>query len=257
MVQFSHPVSYEVYETPDLVLQGRYVQTPDFVQPRAGQQPKDTLMPPDAAIFPPMHDSHPCPDPQLDAMGYICISTGHSRPWHGSEQQPAEHVSAEACNPQNIGLILNSASIDTLQLQPTFQISHGLHAEACPNILDSLPETTTKACRRAMAKRLGFVPIDADTISAHEKKRHYLESLEQYIIYLHQQFELIGASPLPLKRKKFYPGLSTRSMRTLLVHMENTTRSLNVCRRTEEYKFSQLRNSVMQLDGISSDDAAQ
>src|SRR5438445_594841 len=31
-----------------------------------------------------------------------------------------------------------------------------------------------------------------DTISSHEKKRHYLECIEQYILYLHEQFDLVG-----------------------------------------------------------------
>jgi hypothetical protein len=39
-----------------------------------------------------------------------------------------------------------------------------------------------------------------DTISSHEKKRHYVECLEQYITYLHEQFEVLGAVSAMLTR---------------------------------------------------------
>lgn len=66
-----------------------------------------------------------------------------------------------------------------------------------------------------------------DTISSHEKKRHYLECLEQYVLYLHEQLRLVQAAPLPLERVSTYRGLSSRSIRTLLVHMQNTNKTLH------------------------------
>jgi len=54
----------------------------------------------------------------------------------------------------------------------------------------------------------------SDTISSHDKKRHYLECLEQYILYLHQQIEsVVGVTPTPLVRTPSYPGLTSRSIR--------------------------------------------
>ena len=53
----------------------------------------------------------------------------------------------------------------------------------------------------------------SETISSHEKKRHYLECLEHYVMYLHQQLKLVGAEPVPLERVQQYRGLSNRSMR--------------------------------------------
>ena len=52
-----------------------------------------------------------------------------------------------------------------------------------------------------------------ETISSHEKKRHYLECLEHYVLYLHQQLKLVGAEPVPLERVQQYRSLSNRSMR--------------------------------------------
>ena len=53
----------------------------------------------------------------------------------------------------------------------------------------------------------------SESISSHEKKRHYLECLEHYVMYLHQQLKLVGAEPVPLERVQQYRGLSNRSMR--------------------------------------------
>ncbi|KAF9015233.1 hypothetical protein BDQ17DRAFT_1418326 [Cyathus striatus] len=112
--------------------------------------------------------------------------------------------------------------------------------------LDAGPETARKARRRAMAKSVGFVPTDPDTISSHDKKRHYLECLELYVTYLHQQLSIVGAPPVPLERIQNYRGLSSRSIRTLLVHMENTTRKLNLQIQKEEQRFANLREAAYQ-----------
>jgi hypothetical protein len=53
----------------------------------------------------------------------------------------------------------------------------------------------------------------SDTISSHEKKRHYLECIEQYIQYLHEQFELLGEHPPEMEKVASYRGLSSRSIR--------------------------------------------
>ncbi|KAF9481360.1 hypothetical protein BDN70DRAFT_876315 [Pholiota conissans] len=117
---------------------------------------------------------------------------------------------------------------------------------------DSRSESASKARRRAMAKRVGFIPTDPDTISSHEKKRHYLESLEQYISYLHEQFSLINREHPPLERVVDYKGLSSRSIRTVLVHMENTTRELNIQTLAEEERFVHLREEILRRERNSS-----
>jgi hypothetical protein len=53
----------------------------------------------------------------------------------------------------------------------------------------------------------------SDSISSHEKKRHYLECIEQYIQFLHQQFDLLGERPPEMERVASYRGLSSRSIR--------------------------------------------
>lgn len=52
-----------------------------------------------------------------------------------------------------------------------------------------------------------------DTLTSHEKKRHYLASMEQFVLNLHEHCRLVDAEPLPLKRFTGYTGLDTRSIR--------------------------------------------
>ncbi|KAK0198407.1 hypothetical protein F5146DRAFT_89140 [Armillaria mellea] len=112
-------------------------------------------------------------------------------------------------------------------------------------------DTARRARSRAMAKSVGFTPTDPDSISSHEKKRHYLECLERYVIYLHEQLNLTGTQPVALERVSNYRGLSSRSIRTLLVHMKNTTRNLNLQRTTEEYRFLSLRDALIKQEATA------
>ncbi|KIM85262.1 hypothetical protein PILCRDRAFT_817261 [Piloderma croceum F 1598] len=108
-------------------------------------------------------------------------------------------------------------------------------------------ESQRKARQRALAESIGFTPTDPDTISSHEKKRHYLECLEHYIMYLHDQLRLVGTEPVMLERVSTYRGLSSRSIRTLLVHMENNVRKLHQQTLAEEQVFLDLRSQVMAI----------
>ena len=54
----------------------------------------------------------------------------------------------------------------------------------------------------------------SDGISSHEKKRHYLECLEQYVMYLHQQLLLVGLQPISLERSTSnVRGMTSKSIR--------------------------------------------
>ncbi|KAG5648045.1 hypothetical protein DXG03_007080 [Asterophora parasitica] len=137
-----------------------------------------------------------------------------------------------------------------------------------PRVLDSKTETARKARRRAMAENIGFMPTDpcaanpavpkdplipslSDTISSHEKKRNYLECLEYYVMYLHEQLELVRSRPATLQRvSNPGRGMSSRSIRTVLVHMESVNRRLNQQILAEEQRFVHLRASVSEEAGL-------
>lgn len=107
-------------------------------------------------------------------------------------------------------------------------------------------ESASKARRKAMAKRIGFMPtdpcvhfapifsaleclrgeyvlmpivlfLDSDGLSSHEKKRYYLECLEYYTLFLREQVEFLPPDrridPVPLECVQSYPGLNSRSIR--------------------------------------------
>lgn len=71
--------------------------------------------------------------------------------------------------------------------------------------------------------------LRSDTISSHDKKRYYLECLEQYITFLHEQLRLVGHEPVALERVSTYRGLTSRSIRVfsdtlkaVVTHLINT-----------------------------------
>ena len=103
-------------------------------------------------------------------------------------------------------------------------------------------ETQRKALQRVLQESIGFSPTDPyvssdqyflyslsshiscrDTISSHDKKRYYLECLEQYITYLHEQLRLVGHEPIALERVSTYRGLTSRSIRVFFVTVKPVT----------------------------------
>ncbi|KAI0317092.1 hypothetical protein OF83DRAFT_1059254, partial [Amylostereum chailletii] len=100
--------------------------------------------------------------------------------------------------------------------------------------LESKKEETTKrnetlrhAHLRCMAESIGFPPTDPDGMSCHDKKRRYLECLEEYVVYLRDQATLAGLQPIELERVPTYRGLNSRSIRTMIIHMEDKIRAMH------------------------------
>ncbi|KAJ3568080.1 hypothetical protein NP233_g5950 [Leucocoprinus birnbaumii] len=87
-----------------------------------------------------------------------------------------------------------------------------------------------------------------ETITSHEKKRHYLECLEHYVLFLHQHFEANGLQPAPIERISSYRCLSSRSIRSLLIHMEKTAQQMRETVYRAEQRFIHLREAVQQVE---------
>ncbi|KZP31291.1 hypothetical protein FIBSPDRAFT_925975 [Athelia psychrophila] len=138
-------------------------------------------------------------------------------------------------------LLQDLNSRDALSTQPNQETRHA---------------TQRKSLRRALAASVGFEPTDPDTISAHDKKRQYLECLENYILYIHDQLQLVGHEHVKLERLSTYRGLSSRSIRTLLVHMENSVRKLHQETLSQEQVYMDLRDQVAPPDAQEEQDAA-
>jgi len=202
-----------------------------------------------------------------DTRLHASAPTSHSIP---SESYNADHYHASPARqltplPRNIDT--ENASKPTFPQQPSLldeypqlmfptpsELLHDLtaHDNAVPQAreepdAETKYESQRKARQRALAESVGFTPTDPDTISSHEKKRHYLECLEHYIMYLHEQLRLVGTEPIAIERVSTYRGLSSRSIRTLLVHMENSVRKLHLQTLAEEQVFLDLRNQVVSI----------
>lgn len=52
-----------------------------------------------------------------------------------------------------------------------------------------------------------------ETVSAHDRRRYFVECMEQYIVFLHEQLKLVGHEPAPLENVAKYKGMSSRSVR--------------------------------------------
>ncbi|KAI0756649.1 hypothetical protein C8Q80DRAFT_1116080 [Daedaleopsis nitida] len=102
-----------------------------------------------------------------------------------------------------------------------------------------------KAYFRSVSKNVGFTITDPDSITSHDKKRSYLECLEEYVLWLHEQIRFVGRQPLPIERISTYRGLKNRSLRTILVHEQNCLHKLNMQKLQAEDKFMELQNALL------------
>ncbi|KAI0080233.1 hypothetical protein K474DRAFT_1704792 [Panus rudis PR-1116 ss-1] len=102
-----------------------------------------------------------------------------------------------------------------------------------------------KAYFRGVAQNVGFESTDPDSITSHDKKRHYLESLEHYVLWLHEQSRLVGVEPPPLERILSSKGLDIRSVRTLLLHMQDESKKANTELLEEQQSFVLLRQELL------------
>ncbi|KAI0713809.1 hypothetical protein C8Q76DRAFT_693612 [Earliella scabrosa] len=66
---------------------------------------------------------------------------------------------------------------------------------------------------RSTSVNVGFAVSDPDSISTHEKKRAYLDGLEEYVLWLEDQVRSTGRVPIPMRRISNYPELGTKSTR--------------------------------------------
>jgi hypothetical protein len=108
--------------------------------------------------------------------------------------------------------------------------------------LSSRPIVEAKAITDSLLLASSLNDSSSETITSHEKKRHYLECLEHYVAFLHEHFRRNGLEPAALERISNYRCLNSRSIRvsilggaldrslliqkayqSLLIHMEKTT----------------------------------
>ncbi|KAJ7631016.1 hypothetical protein FB45DRAFT_1028176 [Roridomyces roridus] len=100
----------------------------------------------------------------------------------------------------------------------------------------------------------GFVPSNPEELTAHERKRLYLDSLENYVNYLHSHFATLNIAPPPLERISSYRGLPMNSLRSMYLTLGTMADTLHARIEEEEKRSIQLQNLYDQLerDGLLS-----
>ncbi|CAL1695396.1 unnamed protein product [Somion occarium] len=106
-------------------------------------------------------------------------------------------------------------------------------------------ENQRKVYFRNTSDNVGFHLTDPDSITSHDKKRHHLESLERYILWLHDQLRIVNQEPASMERVKSSKGLSSRSIRTLLLHMQEQIRTLHGTVEEEEQNYVALQELII------------
>ncbi|KAJ7038129.1 hypothetical protein C8F04DRAFT_369419 [Mycena alexandri] len=102
----------------------------------------------------------------------------------------------------------------------------------------------------------GFIPSDPEDLSPHDKKRLYVACLENYVQYLHQLFDSINVLPVPLERVSSYRGLTTRSLRTILLSLRKSADLIHTLTLKEERRYQELTMRDA-LFGVGSPDYAE
>ncbi|RDX43287.1 hypothetical protein OH76DRAFT_1487979 [Lentinus brumalis] len=111
---------------------------------------------------------------------------------------------------------------------------------------------TRRLYSRAVSARVGFTITDPDTITSHGKDRGYLECLEEYIQWLHEQIHVVGQKPPPIERISDdrisdYRLLTGHSLRIILAYQQHTLYELNSQKTQAEVKFMELQNAMLKL----------
>lgn len=97
--------------------------------------------------------------------------------------------------------------------------------------------------------------MHSDSLSVHEKRRRYLECIEEYVVWLHDHIQVMGGHLPRIERRTYYTGLSARSIcvhlfmssiyyfltgaaQTILVHEQRVVCALHLERVAAEEKVS-------------------
>ncbi|KAF9777400.1 hypothetical protein BJ322DRAFT_1063545 [Thelephora terrestris] len=78
-----------------------------------------------------------------------------------------------------------------------------------------------------IASVLPFRATDPDEMSSHDKRRCYVGTLEEYVIWLEKEMKVFGGVPISMKKVAKSKGMSCRSLRTMLAHFQDEAHKLH------------------------------
>ncbi|KAJ7070969.1 hypothetical protein C8F01DRAFT_1244644 [Mycena amicta] len=93
-----------------------------------------------------------------------------------------------------------------------------------------------------------LLTINSNQITLHQRKRLYVECLEEYVQYLLQVCAEHRINPVQWNRVDHYPGLSTASLRTIFMYFANEARCLERLALQEELRADQLDVRLKMLE---------
>ncbi|KAI0067720.1 hypothetical protein BV25DRAFT_1819130 [Artomyces pyxidatus] len=203
--------------------------------------PGDTYTSPDVPLYSPT----PVPGTNWPVLAHPSPS---SLPSHVQNPADPPPPGVSADSQQDLLEVYASAPRELFPTPTEILKGNGKRRASTARDSDRKVETQRKVRQRIVAESIGFPPTDPDTISSHDKKRYYLECLEQYVSYLHEQLTLVGHDPVPLERVSSYRGLTSRSIRTMMVNMQGVVRQAHQETLEEERNFLDMREELMALE---------
>ncbi|KAJ7487671.1 hypothetical protein B0H11DRAFT_1105014 [Mycena galericulata] len=206
----------------------------DLVYPTQAEYPYlcDIMQSPELPLHTPVHSPLFLPDPESEALTYNPAYSTPTGEWDTiTDMTDYIFSNTEYCD-------FSAPPIADVPPSPPMPEA----PEISPRKYKS-PRKPRAARGPPPARASGFVPSDPDDLSSHEKKRLYLSCLENYVQYLHQLFASINVVPHPLERVSNY-RLTSRSMRTILLHLGKSADTIQSLTVEEESKFKDLHDAA-------------
>ncbi|KAJ4495673.1 hypothetical protein C8J55DRAFT_553440 [Lentinula edodes] len=153
-------------------------------------------------------------------------------PSNYSIPQPVALLSNDPGNNHNDASILcNSETLQEPRRHVSVAIDNPKHCLPLPDTIlanDACRSTTKQNKKLKMITHL-------------KQSREYLECLEEYSLYCYKKLILIGTQPAPIERYEEETYMSSLSLRSILVFMENRMVRMSAQIRTEEERFHELQ----------------
>ncbi|KAF9650487.1 hypothetical protein BDM02DRAFT_3127646 [Thelephora ganbajun] len=99
-----------------------------------------------------------------------------------------------------------------------------------------------------IASVLPFRATDPDEMSSHDKRRSYVGTLEEYVVWLEKEMKFFGNDPIAMKKVAKHKGMTCRSLRTMLAHFQDEAHKLHEQVQAQEKEIQALELQAL-LDG--------
>ncbi|KAI0746093.1 hypothetical protein C8Q76DRAFT_688958 [Earliella scabrosa] len=165
---------------------------------------------------------------------------------------PSTYVEPQA-SPTEEGCEVSPIDVDAFNVglpgTPTLTPGRGTKRKRGTPDSDGMTRTGRKRRLQSSSAFVGFPVTDpvfmltqlgSDHIPPHDRKRMYLESLEEYTVWLEDQIRIVGLVPASMERVSTFQELKARTVRTVIFHQEEVLRNLHLRRQDLQNKCRDL-----------------